>query len=152
MLKSLQELMNLNTNEASNDPKMDVKLAAATLMFELVRADGEITQEEISHMKALLIRQFALDDESLQALFEVAEQNSKEAISLHGFTREICEQWDNTKRAELLENLWLLALSDEVIDPHERHLVRKIASLLYLNESEIIQTREQAKQRLGING
>lgn len=150
MLKSLQELFKLSTEVDSKDQQLDVKLAAATLMFELIRADGEVKAEEIAQMKDLLIRQFALDDDALQALFEVAEQNAKDAISMHAFTRDICKQWDNTKRAKLLENLWLLALSDEVIDPHERHLVRKIASLLYLNESEIIQTREQAKHRLGL--
>jgi len=52
---------------------------------------------------------------------------------------------------KLLEYLWLLALADDQIDPHERHLVRKVAGLLYLNEAQILQSREQAKAQLGIN-
>ncbi|NND00635.1 MAG: TerB family tellurite resistance protein, partial [Gammaproteobacteria bacterium] len=52
------------------------------------------------------------------------------------------------KRQKLLEYLWIIALADREIDRHERHLVRKIASLLYLNESEIVQSRELARAQL----
>ena len=52
---------------------------------------------------------------------------------------------------KLLEYLWVLALADERIDPHERHLVRKVAGLLYLNEKQIMQSRENAKRQLGIS-
>lgn len=149
MLKTLQELFKKTEGQNPND-KLDVKLAAATLMFELIRSDGRVDELELSRMTELLKNQFKLDDDECTSLFALAKQNAKQAISLHAFTREICEQWDNEKRLELLENLWLLALSDEVIDPHERHLVRKVAGLLYINEAQIIQSREKAKQRLGI--
>lgn len=148
MFKALQDLFQQSTSNHSNDKTLDVKLAAATLMFELIRSDGRIDELEMAHMKALLSKQFELNDADFKALFTLAEQNAKEAISLYEFTREICDNWDNEKRVKLLESLWLLALSDDVIDPHERHLVRKVAGLLYINEAQIIQSRESAKQQL----
>ncbi len=148
MFKALQDLFQQSTSSYSKDQTLDVKLAAATLMFELIRSDGRIDDLETAQMKALLRKQFELSQVASDALFELSEQNAKDAISLYEFTREICDNWDNEKRVKLLENLWLLALSDDVIDPHERHLVRKVAGLLYLNESQIIQSRERAKQRL----
>ena len=150
MLKVLQDLFKITPDKESKDQQLDVKLAAATLMFELIRSDGTVEQIELFQMRELLIKQFNLDDDELNSLFQLAERNVKAAISMHAFTREICEHWGNSKRAELLENLWLLALSDDVIDRHERHFVRKVSSLLHLNENELIQCRERAKLRLGI--
>lgn len=147
MLSALQELFNFTPDKEGTN-QLDIKLAAATLMFELIRADGDVDPNEVAHMRKILVTQFALDNDAVDTLCKLAEESAIEAISLHAFTREICEQWDNSKRVELLENLWFLALSDEVIDSHERHLVRKIANLLYLNETEIIQTRERARQRV----
>lgn len=148
MLSALQELFNFTPDKEGANNQLDIKLAAATLMFELIRADGDVDPNEVAHMREILVSQFALDNNAVDRLCQLAEESAIEAISLHAFTREICEQWDNSKRVELLENLWFLALSDVVIDSHERHLVRKIANLLYLNETEIIQTRERARQRV----
>jgi len=148
MLKSLQEIFSRNDVTEPLNQKEDVKLAAATLMIELIRADGRIDQLEVQNMRALLRNQFELSDLDFNALFELAKKNAEDATSLYDFTREICDSWGNEKRVKLLENLWLLALSDNVIDPHERHLVRKVAGLLYLNESQIINSRENAKQKL----
>lgn len=150
MLKTLQDLFQQTPKKQANE-QLDIKLAAATLMFELIRSDGRIDDLELTHMEELLKNLFDLNHEDCESLFKLAETSSREATSLYAFTREICQQWGNEKRLELLENLWLLALSDEVIDPHERHLVRKVASLLYITEDQIIQSREKAKVRLGLH-
>jgi len=121
-------------------------LAAATLMCELIRSDGQIDDIEMHNMKRILKTQFALSNEDVDALIEHAQTSANEAISLQGFTREICNNWGNEQRLKLLEYLWILAMSDDVIDRHERHLVRKLAGLLYLNEHEISVARERAKQ------
>lgn len=147
MLKSLKELFKSGT-ESEEPSDQDLKLAAATLMFELIRSDGQVDQIELDSMNEILQREFALDDEELAALSDLAKTTAQEAISLQGFTREVCEHWDNPKRMKLLEYLWLLALADEKIDPHERHLVRKVAGLFYLTDTEIIIARENAKQQL----
>jgi uncharacterized tellurite resistance protein B-like protein len=149
VLKSLKTLF--KQGKASKQPsEQDLKLAAATLMFEVIRSDGKIDQVELEHMGKILSREFNLNQEELDQLFTLAKSSADEAISLQGFTRDICENWGNSKRMKLLEYLWTLALADEQIDPHERHLVRKVGGLLYLNHSEIAQSREQAKRQLGM--
>ena len=127
----------------------DLKLAAATLMFEVVRSDGVIDQVELEQMGKILQREFKLNQDEVDELFELAKDTADQAISLQGFTRDICDNWGNAKRMKLLEYLWMLALADETIDPHERHLVRKVGGLLYLNDAEVAQSREQAKRQLG---
>lgn len=150
MLKSLKKLVKRPIN--SKDPsELELKLAAATLMFEVIRSDGRVDKVEIIYMEELLQREFKLDPTELAELFKQAKDTAHEATSLQGFTREICDNWGNAKRVKLLEYLWMLALADDRIDPHERHLVRKVAGLLYLNEAQIVQSRELAKRQLGIN-
>ena len=137
-----------NKKEPNDD---DLKLAAATLMFEVISSDGRIDKVELIYMDEILRREFKLDEKDLAELFKVAKDSSYNATSLQGFTRQICDNWGNSKRMKLLEYLWVLALADERIDPHERHLVRKVAGLLYLNEAQIMQSRENAKRQLGLN-
>ncbi len=136
MLKSLKQLFKSESSSIAPSDH-DLKLAAATLMFELIRSDGEVYDGELKHMQALLEKEFDLETDTVLQLIDDAQESANEAISLQGFTREICENWDNPKRVKLIEYLWIIALADDRIDPQERHLVRKLAGLLYVNEKEI---------------
>ncbi|MFT6725429.1 MAG: putative tellurite resistance protein B-like protein, partial [Arenicella sp.] len=85
----------------------DLKLAAATLMFEVVRSDGVIDQVELEQMGKILQREFKLNQDEVDELFELAKDTADQAISLQGFTRDICDNWGNAKRMKLLEYLWM---------------------------------------------
>jgi uncharacterized tellurite resistance protein B-like protein len=147
MFKSLSEFF-ANKSVVGNDldpSKKDIKLAAATLMFEVIRSDGVIGETELQNMRELLRVQFELSATEIEATMQLAEESSDYQTSLQGFTREVCDQWGNEKRLELLEYLWVIALTDGVIDANERHLIRKIAGLLYLTPAQTVLARENAK-------
>ena len=128
MLKVLRTLFKQNTEK--HDPtEQELKLAAATLMFEVIRSDGRIDQIELTYMRNILRQEFALEETELEELFELAKEKADEATSLQGFTRDICNIWGQFEREKLLKYLWMLALADKQVDPHERHLVRKVAGL-----------------------
>lgn len=150
MFKSIKELF--KNNIVSKEPdEQQLRLAAATLMFELIRSDGRINKVELIYMNDILKREFKLTPDELDNLSKLAKETAYEATSLQGFTREICDNWGNQKRIKLLEYLWMLAMADNEVDRHERHLVRKVAGLLYLNDTEIIIAHENAKKQLGIS-
>lgn len=128
----------------------DVKLAAATLMFELIRADGTIDELELEQLRLVLGTHFKLKPDDVEALILDAQTSAEEAVSLQSFTRQICDNWNNEQRVKLLEYLWILALADQHIDAHERHLVRKVAGLLYLTDRQINTARAAAMQQLNI--
>ena len=154
MFKSLHDFFSSKSSSAKDDGQPsddDLKLAAATLMFEVVRCDGRIEKVELVTMTEVLRRQFKLGDEDLESMLKLARESSNEATCLQSFTRQICDTWGNAKRVKLLEYLWIIALADQKIDSHERHLVRKIAALLYLNQGQILEARERAKLELGID-
>ena len=153
MFKSLQDFFsNSNSSQDVNNDSSDadLKLAAATLMLEVVRADGQVDDTEIMTMRKLLDQQFQLDDTAIDNMLELAHETSEDAICLQRFTREICNNWGHAKRLRLLEHLWQIALADEIIDAHERHLIRKLAGLLYLNDSEVARAKAAARISLGL--
>lgn len=156
MFKSLQDYFTtkidhiLEHNDAEQADDQDLKLAAAVLMFEVARSDGKIDQVELDTMAKILREQFEFSEPDVNEMIQLAQQESEEAISLQGFTRQVCDNWCNNKRVKLLEHLWIIAFADEHIDAHERHLVRKIAGLLYLTDRQVARARENAKATIGI--
>ena len=151
MIKTLQDFFTSKLSKDQDDAEPsenDLKLAAATLMFEVVRSDGQIDEIELTTMAEVLGQQFKMPEDDISSMMKLAKTSSDMQTSLQKFTREVCEKWGNTERMKLLENLWIIALADKKIDRHERHLVRKVAGLLYLNDKQIVQSREKAKARL----
>ncbi len=144
-LKTFFSSIDIDADLEQTDP---LKLSAAVLMVEVLAADDVVDQREVDHVTQLLQSQFAIDANDVDRLFERARKESDEAVSLQGFTRQICEHYDNEQRVELWTMLWEVAMVDEHVDGNERHLIRKIAGLLYLIDRQIIQAREAAKSSL----
>ncbi len=147
MLQQLKALFEQDKPDQQPN-EQDIQLAAASLMFELIRSDGSVDDVEIEQLGTILCSHFNLKEADVDALIDDAKNSAEEAISLHGFTRKICDSWNNEQRVQLIENLWVLALADQTIDAHERHLVRKVAGLLYLTDRQINVAQETAKQTI----
>ncbi len=148
MLNSFKQFVEshfIDNNAIAKPNSHDIALAAATLMFEVIKSDSEVHLFENQQMSELLCKKFGLSDEEVNELTVLAQDTSDEAVSLHSFTRQICESWSNEQRCELIEDLWSVALADGKIDAHERHVIRKIAALLYMTDTQIAHAKEMAK-------
>lgn len=150
MIKTFKQFVkeHFTVNNALTKPDShDIALAAATLMFEVIKSDNNIDLFENQQMAEQLRKQFGLSCEEIDELIVLAEDTSDKLTSLHGFTRQLCDYWNNSQRCELIEDLWLIALADGKIDSHERHVIRKIAALLYLTDKQIALAKDVAKSR-----
>jgi len=150
MIKTFKQFVkdHFTDNNALAKPNShDIALAAATLMFEVVKSDSDIHFFENQQMAEQLRKQFDLSHDEIAELVALAEDTSDKSVSLHNFTRQLCDSWNNLQRCELVEDLWVIALADGKIDAHERHIIRKIAALLYLTDKQIILAKETAKSR-----
>lgn len=148
MLNSFKQFVEshfIDNNALGKPDSHDIALAAATLMFEVIKSDSEIHLFENQHMSELLCQKFGLSEEEVNELTTIAQDTSDAAVSLHSFTRKICESWSNEQRCELIADLWSVALADGKIDVHERHVIRKIAALLYMTDAQIAHAKEMAK-------
>lgn len=151
MFNSLQNFFSRKSSSAKTNKEPtddDLKLAAATLMFEMIRSDGQVVPTEITAMGKILRRQFRIPREDIDEMIKLVQNTSGDSESLQNFTSNICGKWGNAKRLKLLEHLWVIALADQRVDPLETHLMRKVAGLLYMTEMQIVQAKKNAVAHL----
>ena len=149
MLKSLKNLLHKKLDDTlgqdSDQRKHVLQLSTATLLVEVMRADYRedlIENEVIFH---LLKEFFNMSNEEAALLLEEAESEADQAISLQGFTRFLHENLTIDEKHSIVEMLWKVALADQNLDKHEDHLVRKVSSLLYVSQRDLIKIRNRVK-------
>lgn len=138
---------------AATAPEHALRLAAAALVFEIVRADGTVKAEEATLMRTALQGTFGLTAPEAQALAEEAEAASRNAVSLYEFTSVVDRGLSAEEKKRVVELLWLVAFADAEKHPLEEHLVRKVAGLLHVAHPDFIdakiRARAESDQRAG---
>jgi uncharacterized tellurite resistance protein B-like protein len=124
-----------------------LRLAAAALLFEIVRADGAVKAEERTVMRAAVQGTFGLSAEETAELLDLAESASRTAISLYEFTQRVDEAFSAEQKKRVVELLWLVAFADGQKDALEEHLIRKIAGLLHVPHPDFIDAKIRARQQ-----
>lgn len=147
MLRAVGELLDSVFGPAADaaDDAHALQLATAALLVEVARADTATLNLEQDTMTRLLRERFALSETETQALLSAGETRADQAVSLQKFTRLLHEQLSEEEKAHIVEMLWQVAYADAALDKYEDNLVRKIAALLYLPDSEVIRLRNKVR-------
>ncbi|WP_100641958.1 TerB family tellurite resistance protein [Alteromonas facilis] len=143
MIKSFLAIFQQYAEQAPSD-QHTLELATAALMFEVVRADNVADEAEKNYVKAALKDRFSLSDEELSALSQDGQRHAEEAVDLVQFTRVLNNHFDLSQRAKFIQQLWELANTDERIDMHEEHAIRRISELMYVPHSMYVQAKLNA--------
>jgi uncharacterized tellurite resistance protein B-like protein len=123
----------------------DLRLATAALLFEVVRADGDVRDEERAVMRAAVHSAFALPAAELDALITRSEHASVASASLYDFTRLVDKDLDAEEKRRVVELLWVVAFADGSKDALEEHIIRRISDLLHVPHPEFIDAKLKAK-------
>jgi uncharacterized tellurite resistance protein B-like protein len=129
----------------------DLRLAAAALLFEVVRADGAVKDEELAVMRAAVQSTFALARDEAEELVRLAEEASRGAASLYEFTALVDRELPFDDKKRLVELLWLVAFADAAKDAQEEHIVRQVASLLHVPHPDFIDAKIRARAQSGLD-
>lgn len=135
--------------EEGGDIEHRRNLAAAALLIEIARADFDFDDDEQAAIEALLADTLEIDAGEIAELVQLATEESREATSLHQFTRLINESFSIERKRLLMEQLWRVAYADGRIDSHEEQLLRRIADLLHLRHREFMKARHAAEEDAG---
>ncbi len=127
--------------ETAANPEQRQQLALASLLVEMARADFDETASEHAAIADLLATHFELTPEESQALLKRAQDESDSAVCLFDFSRALHESLDAEQRLEVIELLWKVALADNKLDKYEDYLVRKVADLLYVSDSDVMRLK-----------
>lgn len=148
MLSSIREFFQQRVLDAGPAPvdERSLRVATATLMFEMALADDEVEAREREVMAKLLGEYFNLDEATLEELIVLAADTARQAVCLQEFTRLLNEHFDQGQKLQVIEMLWRVALGDAGLDKYEEALVRQIADLLYVPHTAFIEAKHRAMQ------
>jgi len=127
----------------------ELHLAAAALMVEAARLDGDFDEVERARILEILRRRFALDDDSAGILIDAAVGAVDTVPEIYGFTRTLRQNFDHAERVAMLELLWEVAYADGELHDYEASLLRQVTGLLYVTDQESGAARKRALDRLG---
>ncbi len=141
MLKLLKELLK---QPEQTDPEQETRLAAASLLLAMTRADSQVAEVELRTVRKALRKLLGTGDTEVSELLDQAQKEVEESVSLHDFTRVLHRQQTKEEKQGLVQLLWSVACADGKIDPHEELLVRKVAGLLYVSQENYIAAKQAA--------
>jgi uncharacterized tellurite resistance protein B-like protein len=128
-------------------PAPDLRLSVAVLLLEAARQDDTFDARERAKIESLLISRFALSQAECAALMTAAEIRASQMTQLHGHTSHIAQAMSPDERVQLIEMLWDVAYADDVLDPEEDLLIRRIAGLIYVSDRERVLARQRVLAR-----
>lgn len=127
-----------------------LRLATAALLIHASLVDGEEDAQETERLHELIRKRFGLSDAQARDLISRGRVHDAEAVDLYSYTRILTEHLDPQGRADMVEMLWEIVLSDEVIDDYEAHLVWRVSELLRISTRERVLLRKKVAARLGL--
>jgi uncharacterized tellurite resistance protein B-like protein len=134
-------------------PHLLEELAAAALMVECARIDGEFDEEERDEICRAVMEDLELDQETTRCLVEVAERREEEVWHDWLFTETIKKSFDQYERLAVIQRLWEVALVDGTVHPFEERLIARIASELDISEEALDQRLTiDLRRRGGLSG
>jgi uncharacterized tellurite resistance protein B-like protein len=125
------------------------RVAAAALLVEVVRSDHQFSEVERQAVMASAGRKFGLDEAQARSLVELAEAEAQEAHDLYQFTSLINASFSPEQKVRLVEELWRVAWSDDVLHHYEEHVIRKVADLIHVPHSAFIAAKLRVEDARG---
>ena len=119
--------------------KKNINYVALELMISFALADGNISKQEESNILDYINKKITENDN--KKIYSNILSASLEIISLHDQVLEINNHYNNEEKLELLKDIWLLILSDQVIDKYEENLFYRIGDLMKVKRSKLNQIK-----------
>jgi len=152
MLRTLKDLFDALRpppgGAAPADDEHALQLAAAVLLVEVLRADAEIGEGERRAVVAALKAKFALTDDEVGRLLELAEQAARDANDYFRFTSRINEGFDTARKVRMIELMWRVAYADGRLSAHEQHVMWRIADLLHVPHGAYVHAKMRAREAM----
>ena len=144
MISRLRSFLEKHLGSPGDDPEQEearLRVAVAALLVEVLRADFEVSPTERRQVLESLREFLALDPSDADEILAAAEAEIDESHDLYQFTSQINRAFDHRRKLRLMEQLWRVAQSDEVVHKYEEHIIRRVAGLLHVSHGEFIATK-----------
>jgi membrane protein DedA with SNARE-associated domain/uncharacterized tellurite resistance protein B-like protein len=147
LLRAVHRALGATANDGPIPEGQDTAAAgAATLLFELARADHAITSEEQDLITAYLREHWQLDAETAQKPVAHPSVPLPPAHTAEMATL-VSDRFDRERRVELVGELYRIAASDGTLSRHEERLMLRAAALLGLTPEDLDEARRRIPSR-----
>ncbi|MFH2052863.1 MAG: TerB family tellurite resistance protein [bacterium] len=135
--------------EGAQGEQHRLRVATCALLLEAAHADNEFSDEERRKIGGLVARRFQLDPGEAAELLELAESERAASDDLYQFARLINEGFTHPRKLAIVELLWEVVYSDDVLESHEDALMHKLGKLLGVRHQELMALKVKVKDALG---
>ena len=135
-------------NDTKEKTKNDDELLSktASLFIHAAKIDENYTNKEKEIIKKTLI-ELGIEESKVDQTMLTAEMNEEKSNQILDFTREI-KNADNEFKIKVTETLWGIIYSNKEADMYESNLMRRLSSLLYLDNKVMGEIKEKAKKKI----
>ena len=124
----------------------EIDLIACVLAYEVARADGNISNDELESLLKE-IEKVAYDvGKSPDEIFNLIKNYSDNSVSFHEFISDINNDFSKEDKLKLIRYLWNVAYADNVLDINEERLIRRISDLINLKDLDVLKLKDKSKK------
>lgn len=123
----------------------DARLALTALLVRVARSDNEYTGSEARQIEQIATDRYGLDSASAENLRKDAEVLETEAPDTVRFTRAIKDAVPYEERLGVIEALWKVVLADGARSDEENALLRLVANLLGVTDTDSAMARQRVE-------
>jgi uncharacterized tellurite resistance protein B-like protein len=128
-----------------NKYNFEIDLIACVLAYEVARADGNISDDELNSLLKEIKKITEDVNKNPDEIYSLIKNYSESSVSFHEFISDINNDFDKDAKLELIRYLWDVAYADNVLDVNEERLIRRIANLINLKDLDVLKLKDKAK-------
>ena len=130
---------------SQQEKNFEIELTGSILAYEIARADGGISHEELTVLMGEIKKIAIKVGKSPEDIFNILKEFSDQSVSFHEFIEDINKEFSKDEKLALLDFLWRIAYADSILDTHEERLVRRIADLIHIKDIEVLKIKDNVK-------
>ena len=130
----------------TNKYSFEIDLIACVLAYEVARADGNITDDELDILLKEIEKMTEGVGKKQDEIFNLIKNYSENSVSFHEFISDINNDFTKEDKLELIHYLWNVAYADNSLNVNEERLIRRIADLINLKDLDVLKLKDEAKK------
>ncbi len=143
--KMLLKRAEMDSDSWERDKFERVQVATCVILLEVAKSDDEFSSIEKATIAAIFKKEFEISAEAIEEMMEIAKRKQEESIDLWEFTHLINENYSIEEKKKIVEAAWRVIYADDRLNSYEDHFVHKLAKLLQLRHSDLIEAKLKVK-------
>ena len=123
-------------------------IAGTCLLFSVSNADGEIDKKEIDIIKEIIIDYFSIDSLVAEDFIIKSKNIFEQSTDIYEFGRKLNSSFSYQDKIDFIRCTFEVAFVDKNMDYLEEHTIKKISSILNVEQEDLINSKKEIKKYL----